>query len=219
VHGKQTASSLHKQHMLSSCDETHLDCHQVIESSIKKRRLTYHNLKKVIREKHKCNSALPSGHVQCTTNCHDVIGSPSKKHKLKYHNLKKVMRAKHECIDTLPIEHKHHMANDEYHHHLHHRHGREAVLLTNVGSNFDMACHQVNLVLSDNHKLTYHMLKKHIRERNRCNYISHIGHGTDQGTKITYRKLKQTLHNANIENQRTTTMHSHLGKRDAKKII
>jgi hypothetical protein len=118
--------------------------------------------------------------------------------------MKKVMRAQHECIHKLPTEHKHQMVGDKDHHDLNHQHVEEVVLLTHVGSSFDLACPQVRPVSSDNHKLTYHMLKKHIRERNKCNYISQSGHDIDRGGKITYRRLKQTLRNVSIENQQTT---------------
>jgi hypothetical protein len=160
VHANQTASNLHKRRILSNHDETHPNCHQVIESLNKKRRLTYHNLKKVIRERNKYIGALPSRPLNCTTDHHEVKGSSTKKHKLTYHNLKKVVCAQHECIYTLPTEHKHHMSNDKDHHPLHHQHGEEAMLVTNVDSTFNMACQQVKLVSSGNHKLTYHMLKK-----------------------------------------------------------
>jgi hypothetical protein len=127
------------------------------------------------------------------------------------------MSAQHKLIYTLPIEHKHHMSNDKDRHPLHHQHGEEAMLVTNVDSTFDMACQQVKLVSSGNHKLAYHMLKKQIRERNRCNYISHSGHDTHRGGKITYRKLEPTLCNVSIENQQTLATHPRLGKRDAEK--
>jgi hypothetical protein len=92
------------------------------------------------------------------------------------------------------------------------------MLITNVDYTFNMACQQVKLVSSDNHKLTYHMLKKQIRERNRCNYISHNGHDTDREGKITYRSLEPKPCTASIENQQTFTTHPCLRKRDAKQI-
>jgi molybdenum cofactor biosynthesis enzyme MoaA len=96
----------------------------------------------------------------CTTGHHEVKGSSTKKQKITYHNLKKIVRAQHNHIFTLSVEHKHHMSNEKEHHRLHHRYGEEAMLITNVDSTFNMACQQVKLVSSGNHKLTYHMLKK-----------------------------------------------------------
>jgi hypothetical protein len=92
------------------------------------------------------------------------------------------------------------------------------MLIRNVDSTFNMACQQVKLVSSGSHKLTYHKLKKLIRERNRCNYISHKCHDTDREGKITYRSLEPTPSIASIENQQTLTIHPCLGKRDAKQI-
>jgi hypothetical protein len=159
-HANQTASNLHKCHILSNHDETHPNCHQVIESLNKNHRMTYHNVEKVICERNKYISALPSRPLNCMTDHHEVKESSTKKHKLTYHNLKKVVCAQHKCIYTLPTEHKHHMSNEKYHHPLHHENGEEAMLVTNVNSTFSMACQQVKLVSSGNHKLTYHMLKK-----------------------------------------------------------
>jgi hypothetical protein len=53
VHATQTASNLHKRRMLFNQNETHPSCDEAIQSLNKKRRLTYHNLKKVIRERKK----------------------------------------------------------------------------------------------------------------------------------------------------------------------
>ena len=128
------------------------------------------------------------------------------------------MHAQHDHILSLFVDHKHHMSNEKEYHCLHHRDGEEAMLITNVDSTFNTACQQVKLVSSGNHKLTYHMLKKQIRETNMCSYISHNGHDTDREGKITYRSLEPTPCTASIENQQTLTMHPCLGKRDAKQI-
>ena len=101
---------------------------------------------------------------------------------------------------------------------MHHQDGEDSMLITNVDSTFNMACQQVKIVPNGNHKLTYHMLKKHIRERNRCNYISHNGHDTNREGKITYRSLEPTPCIVSIENQQTLATHPCLGKRDAKQI-
>ena len=108
------------------------------------------------------------------------------------------------------------MLNDKEHNSLHHRDNEDAMLIRNVDSTSNMACQQVKLVSSGNHKLTYHMLKKQIRERKKCSYISHNGHDIDRERKITYHKLDPTLCNASIENQQTLATHPCLGKRDAK---
>jgi hypothetical protein len=77
VNSRKTTSNLHKCRMLFNQNETHPSCHEVILALNKKRRLSYHNLKKVIRERKKCITTLPSGE------------------KLTYHNLKKCARAQH----------------------------------------------------------------------------------------------------------------------------
>jgi hypothetical protein len=142
VHATQTASNLHKRRMLFNHNETHPSCHEVIQTLNKKHRLTYHNLKKVIRERKKYIGRLPS------------------KQKLTYHNLKKIVRAQHNCIFAFSAEHKHHMSKDKEHHSFHHRYGEDAMPIKNVDSTSNMACQQVKLVSSGKHKLTYHILKK-----------------------------------------------------------
>jgi hypothetical protein len=141
-HATQTASNLHKCHMLFNQNETHPSCHEVIQTLNRKHRLTYHNLKKVIRERKKYIGTLPS------------------RHKLTYHNLKKIVHAQHNHIFAFSAEHKHHMSNDKEHHSFHHRDGEDAMLIRNVDSTSNMACQQVKLVSSGKHKLTYHILKK-----------------------------------------------------------
>jgi hypothetical protein len=110
------------------------------------------------------------------------------------------------------------MSNDKEHHSLHHRDGEDAMLIRNVDSTSNMACQQVKLVSSGKHKLTYHILKKQIRERNRYDHISHNGHGTDREEKITFRGLEPTPCTASNENQQTLSTHTCLGKKDAKQI-
>jgi hypothetical protein len=95
VHATQTASNMHKRHMLFSQNETHPSCDEAIQGSNKKCRLTYHKLKKVICERKKYIGMLPS------------------RQKLTYHNLKKIVRAEHNHIFSLPAEHKHHMSNEK----------------------------------------------------------------------------------------------------------
>ena len=133
-------------------------------------------------------------------NCHQVLRDLIKKRKLTYHNLKKVICAKTNCTDTFPSKHIHHMASGEDHQCLRSGHYKKTMVLENIGSNFDMACHQAKPFSSDRHNLTYHKLKKHICEQNKCIYIFPTGHGTYKRPKITYHKLKQTLHSTNNEN-------------------
>jgi hypothetical protein len=140
-------------------------------------------------ERNKYIGTLPSIPLSCTTGHHEVKGSLTKKHKLTYHNLKKNVHAQHGHIFSLSVEHKHHMFNVKEHHCLHYRYGEEAMLVTNVDSTFNMACQQVKLVSSDNHKLTYHVLKKQICERNKRNYISHNAHDIDREGQITHHIL------------------------------
>jgi hypothetical protein len=77
VNASQTTSNLHKRRMLFNQNETHPSFHEVILALNKKHRLSYHNLKKVIRERKKYITTLPS------------------RQKLTYHNLKKIVRAQH----------------------------------------------------------------------------------------------------------------------------
>jgi hypothetical protein len=59
VHATQTASNLHTHSMLFNENETHPSCDEAIQGLNKKRRLTYHNLKKVIREtRPSCDEAI-----------------------------------------------------------------------------------------------------------------------------------------------------------------
>jgi hypothetical protein len=83
VHANQTALNLHKRCILSNHDEIHPNCHRDIESLNKKHRLTYDNLKKVIRERNKYIGALPSRPLNCTTDHHEVKGSSTNKHLTK----------------------------------------------------------------------------------------------------------------------------------------
>ena len=53
VHPTQTALNLHTCSMLFNENETRPSCDEAIQSLNKKHRLTYHNLKKVIRERKK----------------------------------------------------------------------------------------------------------------------------------------------------------------------
>jgi hypothetical protein len=77
VNASQTTSNVHKRRMLFNQSEIHPSCHQVILPLNKKRRLSYHNLKKVMRERKKYIATLPF------------------REKLTYHNLKKIVHAQH----------------------------------------------------------------------------------------------------------------------------
>jgi hypothetical protein len=122
------------------------------------------------------------------------------------------------AIFALSAEHKHHMSNDKEHHSLYHRDVEDAMLIRNVDCTSNKACQQVKLVSSGNHKLTYHMWKKQIRERNRYNHISYNGHGTDRKEKIMFCGLEPTPCTISNENQQTLSTRACLGKKDAKQI-
>jgi hypothetical protein len=77
VHATQTASNLHTRGMLFNENETPPNCDKAIHGLNKKRRLSYHNLKRIMHE------IRPS--------CDEAIQGLNKKHRLSYHNLKKIM--------------------------------------------------------------------------------------------------------------------------------
>jgi hypothetical protein len=59
VHATQTASNMHTCNMLFNENKTHPSCDEAIRGLNKKCRLTYHNLKKVIREiRPSCDEAI-----------------------------------------------------------------------------------------------------------------------------------------------------------------
>jgi hypothetical protein len=101
---------------------------------------------------------------------------------------------------------------------LHHRDGEDAMLIRNVDSASNMACQQEKLVSSGKHKLTYHILKKQIREISRYGHIFHNGNGTDREEKITFCGLEPTPCTTTNENQKRRCTHTSLGKKDAKQI-
>jgi hypothetical protein len=57
-HAIQTALNLHKHRMLFNENEPHPSCDEAIQILNKKRRLTYHNLKNLIRERKKSISSI-----------------------------------------------------------------------------------------------------------------------------------------------------------------
>jgi hypothetical protein len=71
------------------------------------------------------------------------------------------------------------MSNEKEHSSVHHQDGEDEMLIKNVDSTSNVACQQMKLVSSGKHKLTYHILKKQICDRNKYDHISHNGHGTD----------------------------------------
>jgi hypothetical protein len=76
VHATQTASNLHMRGMLFNENETPPNFDKAIQGLNKKHRLSYHNLKKIMRE------IRPS--------CDEAIQGLNKKRRLSYHNLKKM---------------------------------------------------------------------------------------------------------------------------------
>jgi hypothetical protein len=77
VTASETTSNVHKPRMLFNQSEIHPNYHYVILPLNKKCTLSYHNLKKVMRERKKYISMLPF------------------REKLTYHNLKKFVHAQH----------------------------------------------------------------------------------------------------------------------------
>ena len=124
VHATQTTSNLHTRGMFfcenespPSCDmgrrglnkknmhKIHDSCDEAIDGLEKKRRVSYHNLKKIIRQirptsdkvietlNKKCKIVSEKlGESEIHPNCHEVILPLGKKRRVSYHNLKKVMR-------------------------------------------------------------------------------------------------------------------------------
>jgi hypothetical protein len=138
VHATQTTSNMHTRGMLFSQNESppgcdmhrqglnkknmrriHFSCDEPIEGLNKKRRVSYHNLKKIIRQirltsdkkiealnkKHKIVSEK-LGETKIHPNCYQVIPPLGKKRRVSYHNLKKVMRERKKYIATLPFREK-----------------------------------------------------------------------------------------------------------------
>jgi hypothetical protein len=135
VHATQTTSNLHSRGMLFSENETPPDCDmgrhglnkknmrkihdsgdEAIEGLNKKRRLSYHNLKKIVRQiRPTCDKAIEAlnkklklvsqkvGESQIHPICHHPILPLGKKRRVGYHKLKKVMRERKKYIATLPF--------------------------------------------------------------------------------------------------------------------
>jgi hypothetical protein len=155
-------------------------CDEAIEGLNKKHRVSYHNLKKIIRQIHlTCDKAIEALNKKCKVvsqklgeseihpSCHHLILPLGKKRRVSYHNLKKVMRERKKYIATLPF--------------------RE--------------------------KLTYHNVKKFVHaEQNikRCDRISQNGHAT-----VPVRGLQETPCSSRNENQETVSTHTSLRKKNA----
>jgi hypothetical protein len=226
VHATQTASNVHTRSMLFNENETCPSCDEAIQGLNKKHRLTYHNLKKVIRETH------PS--------CDQAIEGLNKKRRLTYHNLKKVIRERKKYIDgmgnttgsgssvnaiqTTSNLHKHPMLfnQNETHPSCH-----EVIFPLNKKCR--LSYHNLKKVIRERkkyittlpsrQKLTYHKLKKIVRaqhKRNMYGHISHNGDGTVREEKITFRGLEPTTCTTTNENQQTLSMHTSLRKKDAR---
>jgi ribosomal protein L34E len=201
-------------------------CDEAIQGLNKKRRLSYHNLKKVMREIH------PS--------CDEAIQGLNKKRRLSYHNLKKVIRERKKNIggigntvvpgssvnasQTTSNVHKRRMLfnQSEIHPSFH-----EVILPLNKKRR--LSYHNLKKVIRERkkyiatlpsrEKLTYHNLKKIVHaqhNRNRYGHISHNGHATVREEKITFRGLEATPCTTTNENQQTLSTHTSLGKKDAR---
>jgi hypothetical protein len=83
----------------------HVICDEAIEGLNKKRRLSYHNLKKIIHQiRPACDKAIEAlnkkrkvviqklGESEIHPSSHQLILPLGKKRRISYHNLKKVMR-------------------------------------------------------------------------------------------------------------------------------
>jgi hypothetical protein len=63
----------------------------------------------------------------------------------------------------------------------------------NSGSILENQCHQEDPFPSHGHKFSYHQLKKHIRERQKNNYISSIGHHLQRSPNIRFHRSKKIV--------------------------
>jgi hypothetical protein len=90
VNASETTSNVHKCHMIFIHSEIHSSFHQFILPLNKKRRLSYHNLKKVMHKRKKYISMLPF------------------RENLTYHNLKKIVHAQHNRETYSHISHNGH---------------------------------------------------------------------------------------------------------------
>jgi hypothetical protein len=138
IHATQTTSNLHTHGMIFSENETppscdmgrqglnkkkmrkiHDSCDEAIDRLDKKRRVSYHNLKKivcqicptsdkVIEALNKKRKAISQklGESEIHPSCHQLILPLGKKRRVSYHNLKKVMHERKKCIATLPFREK-----------------------------------------------------------------------------------------------------------------
>jgi hypothetical protein len=187
VHATQTTSNLHTHPMLFNENETRPSCDEAIQSLNKKRRITYHNLKKVIRERKKYISSIGNttslgsslnatqtasnlhkgrilfNHNETHPSCHEVIQTLNKKHRLTYHNLKKIIHERKKYIgsirNTTNLGSSLNATQTTSNLHKHR-------MLFNQNENHP-SCHEVIQTLNKKCRLTYHNLKKVIRERNK----------------------------------------------------
>ena len=97
----------------------HENCDEAIDCLDKKRRVSYHNLKKIIRQIcPTCDKAIEALNRKCKLVsqklgeseiypiCHQLIFPLGKKRRVSYHNLKKVMCERKKYIATLPFREK-----------------------------------------------------------------------------------------------------------------
>jgi hypothetical protein len=176
VHTTQTALNVHTCSMLFNENETRPSFDEAIQGLNKLRRITYHNLKKVIREIH------PS--------CDQAIEGLNKKRRLTYHNLKKVIRERKKYIDGMgnTISSGSNVSVSQTTSNLHKR-----PMLFNQNETHP-SFHEVIFPLNKKHRLSYHNLKKVIHERKK--YITML----PSRQKLTYHKLKKIGHGQHKRN-------------------
>jgi hypothetical protein len=222
VHATQTASNVHTRSMLFNENENHPSCDGAIQGLNKKHKLTYNNLKKVICE------TRPS--------CDQTIEGLKKKHRLSYHNLKKVIRDRKKYIDgmgnttgsgsnvnTLNLHRCPMPFNQNENHPIFHE------VIFPLNKKHRISYHNLKKVIRERkkyitmlpcrQKLTYHKLKKIVRaqhKRNRYGHISHDGDGIFREEKIRFRGLEPTTCTTANEKKQTLSTHTSLWKKDAR---
>jgi hypothetical protein len=118
----------------------------------------------------------------------------------------------------VPIEDKKHMHNAESQQTPQLSHFPHTMVPIDNCPSLHFPCYQEDPFLVDRRILTYHKLKKKIRERKHIYHISTIGHHSNKSPNISFHILKQSLRSAENEKEKTLIGNSHLWKKDAKKI-
>jgi hypothetical protein len=101
-------------------------------------------------------------------------------------------------------------------HHL--AHFAQIMVWTNSRSNLHIPCHQEDPFSAHTHRISYHQLKKEIRQRQKSDYISTVNHHFDKIPNIRFHRLNQTLCNAKKEKEYIPIGHSHVQKKNEKQV-